>query len=75
MILLKKYVIILGVRGVSSKDSIGLLGGGGDHQKITLDYRGRGGLGEAKKGLRNFLMVPYGDTLHPTLSHFLLFVM
>ena len=35
-------------------------GGGGGHQKITLDYRGKGGgrSRESKKGLRNFLMVP-----------------
>ena len=49
-----------------------LLGGrGGGHQKITLDYRGEGGRSrEPKKGLRNFLMVPYDNRpINIKMSH------
>ena len=43
--------------------------GGGGHQKITLDYRGRGvGPGRAKKGLLYFLMFPKVTVLELLLN-------
>ena len=58
---LKNYVILLGGGGRSPKDYIRLQGGRGDTPKDYIVLQGEGGRRsrESKKGLRNFLTVPY----------------